>query len=320
MEDFPKQEKQDRSNSHWEDRAPTGVPRWLVILCVALFAVAVFAGGYAFEQNSAMTQLKQQNLAMNSAAAQMRSQVDSLGEKVAQLTASQSSPTLAETPANSERRAARSSAQRSASARPAAQDRRFKQMQTELAQQQKELKQTQDDLAAARSDLEGKLGSTRDELNGSIAKTHDELVALAKRGERLFYEFDLNKSKSFQHEGPIQVSLRKADVKHQSYNLMMLIDDHELSKKNVDLYEPIWLHQGDMPQPVQVVVNQINKDHIHGYVSAPKYKESELTQSAALQQTSAGAASGQSSSPTSNSPSNTSSPSTSTSATTPQGQ
>jgi hypothetical protein len=320
MEDFPKQENPERSNSHWEDRAPAGVPRWLVILCVVLFAGAVFAGGYAFEQNAAMTQLKQQNLAMNSTAAQMRSQIDSLGERVAQLTAAQSSATLAETSANGARGTAKTVAQRSASARPAAQDRRFKQMQGQLAEQQKELKQTQDDLAAARSDLEGKLGSTRDELNGSIAKTHDELVSLAKRGERLFYEFDLNKSKSFQHEGPIQVSLRKADAKHQSYNLMMLVDDHQLSKKNVDLYEPIWLHQGDMPQPIQVVVNQINKDHIHGYVSAPKYRESELAQSAALQQPAAGAVSGQSSSPTSTSPSNTPSTSPSTSATTPQGQ
>ncbi len=312
MDELPKQE---RSNSHWEDRAPAAVPRWLVILCVMLFAVAVFAGGYAFEQNSAVAELKQQNLAMNSTTAQMRSQIEALGEKIAQL-----APAPATQPAETPDAGARGgAAKRSASARPTAQDGRFKQMQAELAQQKKDLKQTQNDLASARSDLEGRLGSTRDDLNGSIAKTHDELVSLEKRGERLFYEFDLNKSKNFQHEGPIQVSLRKADAKHQSYNLMLLVDDHQLSKKNVDLYEPIWLHQGDMPQPVQVVVNLINKDHVHGYVSAPKYKESELAQSAALQQPAAGAVSGQSSSPTSNSPSNTSSPSTSTSAT-PQGQ
>lgn len=316
MEDFP---KQDRPNSQWEDRVPAGVPRWLVILCVMLFAVAVFAGGYAFEQSSTVGELKQQNLAMNSTTSQLHSQIEALGEKVAQL-AVPPSTTSGETPTAGAGGSAKSGAGRSTSSRPATQDRRYRQMQVELAQQRKDLKQTQDDLASARTDLEGKLGSTRDELNGSIAKTHDELVSLEKRGERLFYEFDLNKSKNFQHEGPIQVSLRKADAKHQSYNLMLLVDDHQLTKKNVDLYEPIWLHQGDMPQPVQVVVNQINKDHVHGYVSVPKYKESELTQSAALQQPAAGATPGQSSSPTSTSPSNTSSTSTSTSATTPQGQ
>jgi hypothetical protein len=32
----------------------------------------------------------------------------------------------------------------------------------------------------------------------------------------------------------------------------------------------------DSPQPVQLVINGIGKDHIHGYVSAPKYSQSEL--------------------------------------------
>jgi hypothetical protein len=35
-------------------------------------------------------------------------------------------------------------------------------------------------------------------------------------------------------------------------------------------YEP------DNGQPVEIVINDISKDHIHGYVSAPKYHQSEL--------------------------------------------
>jgi hypothetical protein len=33
----------------------------------------------------------------------------------------------------------------------------------------------------------------------------------------------------------------------------------------------------DSPQPVEVAMNDISKDHIHGYASAPKYSQSELT-------------------------------------------
>jgi len=195
----------------------------------------------------------------------------------------------------------------------------MQQMQSQLARQQKELKQTQNELASARSDLEGEIGSTRTELTGSIATTHDELVALEKRGQRLYYEFDLSKSKDFHREGPIQVSLRKSDAKHQSYDLMMLVDDHELSKKKVVLYEPIWLHDNDAPEPVQVVVNKIDKDHIHGYVSAPRYRESELASNAAAQQSTApGSASG--STTTSSSPASNSSSTSSISATTSRGQ
>ena len=306
MEEFGKEE---RSGNNWENRAPAGATRWLVILSVVLFAAAVFAGGYAFEQNAAVSDLKVQNQSMSTNEAQLRSQIDALTQKVAQLT-TPPAPPAGEAPANG-----------TAAAKPAAKrspvpDRRLKQMQSQLTEQQKQLKQTQDDLATARTDLEGKLGSTRDELNGSIAKTHDELVTLEKRSDRVFYEFDLSRSKSFEREGPILLSLRRADQKHQSYDLMMLVDDHQLSKKKVDLYEPIWLHQGDMPQPVQVVANKIDKDHIHGYVSAPKYKESELASNAPPQPAPAADSNSKpGSSASSSSPSSTSSTSTPTSAT-----
>jgi hypothetical protein len=145
-----------------------------------------------------------------------------------------------------------------------------------LAQQQKDLKDTQDAVAKNRSDLEGTINSTRDDLNGSIAKTHEELVALEKRGERSYFEFDLSKSKEFQRVGPLTLSLRKADTKHKNYDVAMIVDDNELQKKKVNLYEPIWIHTETDSQPVQIIVNRVDKDAVHGYISAPKYKPSEL--------------------------------------------
>ena len=128
-------------------------------------------------------------------------------------------------------------------------------------------------MAQQGADLEGKVDSTRDELNGSIARTHDELVALEQQGERNYFEFDLLKAKRFQRLGPVYISLRKADAKHKTYDLAMIVDDNQLSKKHVNLYEPIWIDGGDSQQS-QVVVNKIDKDHVHGYVSAPKYSQS----------------------------------------------
>jgi len=160
-------------------------------------------------------------------------------------------------------------------------DKRYKQLQSQLAEQQKELKDTQDLVAKNRTDLEGNIGSTRDELNGSIAKTHEELVVLQKRGERSYTEFDLMRAKQLQRIGPITLSLRKADTKHKNYDLEMIVDDNQMSKKRVNLYEPIWIHTENESQPVQIVVNRIEKNLIHGYVSAPKYKPSELAASGA---------------------------------------
>ena len=75
-------------------------------------------------------------------------------------------------------------------------------------------------------------------------------------------------------------SLRKADAKHKRYDVTMLVDDNQLQKKSVNLYETVWLNLADRPQPLEVVVNQITKDHIQGYVSEPKYSKSELSQAA----------------------------------------
>jgi uncharacterized coiled-coil protein SlyX len=160
--------------------------------------------------------------------------------------------------------------------RTPATDKRYTELKAQLDTQEKELKDTQDAVAKNRTDLEGSISSTRDELNGSIAKTHDELVTLEKKGERSYFEFDLTKGKQFDRVGPITLSLRKTDAKHKTYDLTMLVDDNELNKKKVNLYEPVWIHAETDGETVQIVVNRIDKNGVHGYVSAPKYKASEL--------------------------------------------
>jgi hypothetical protein len=93
----------------------------------------------------------------------------------------------------------------------------------------------------------------------------------------------LPKSKDFQVVGPLSLSLRKADTKHRNYNLAMIVADSRLEKKHVNLYEPIMISLSDRPLPVELVVNQVNKDEIRGYVSEPKYKRSELADNSQTQ-------------------------------------
>lgn len=144
-------------------------------------------------------------------------------------------------------------------------DPRWKKLQAQLDAQGKEIESTKQEIASARSDLEG-----------SIARTHEELVVLQKKGERNYVEFDLDKSKNFHAEGPVGVSLRKANVKHQYADLELLVDDRQISKKHLNLYEPAVFYPTGERQAVELIVNSITKDHIHGYISAPKYRASEL--------------------------------------------
>ncbi len=103
---------------------------------------------------------------------------------------------------------------------------------------------------------------------------------LRRRGERDYFEFDILKSKTFQRVGPLNVALRKADVKRKRFNLEMIVDDNKLEKKNVNLYEPIYITSPEWAQPLELVVNRVSKDRVSGYVSAPKYKKSELASGA----------------------------------------
>jgi hypothetical protein len=144
-------------------------------------------------------------------------------------------------------------------------DGRWKKIQSQIDAQGKAIDATRQDLS-----------NTRTELQGSIARTHDELVVLEKKGERNYVEFDLNKAKQFQAEGPIGLKLRKANVKHQFADLDLLVDDKSLTKKHVNLYEPTIFYSADSDQPVELVINDISKNHIHGYVSSPKYGRGEL--------------------------------------------
>jgi hypothetical protein len=152
-------------------------------------------------------------------------------------------------------------------------------MQSQLDRQGKAIDQQGHAIADTQIQLDatrGDLSNTRTELSGSIARTHDELVLLQKKGERNYYEFDIPKSKSFQHEGPLGVRLHKANSKHQYADLDLIVEDQTVTQKHVNLYQPAMFFTPDSPQPAELVINSISKDRIHGYVSAPKYRQSQL--------------------------------------------
>jgi hypothetical protein len=236
---------------------------------VAPFLAAVLIGGagvgYAVHEHRAATNLAVENQQVTAQLNATNSQLDALTAKVNALVNSEAKPSPAGEAAGVSA-AGKTANRRVAIHRASAQDQRFKKLQSEVDAQGKEIDEARNDLA-----------STRTELTGSIARTHGELVVLEKRGERNYFEFDIQKSKDFKHEGPMSLRLKKADAKHGFADLLLVVDDRNLTQKHVNLYQPIMFYEPDSPQPVEVVINDISKDHIHGYVSAPKYRQSELT-------------------------------------------
>lgn len=268
MENQGHQETQHESG--WESRT-AGINRWVLIAGIALLVIAGLALGYGYSQQSAVGHLTAQQSAATATIDQLQNQVNTVTAKLNDMVTAQQAAAQA---------AEQAAAQKKVTGkRGAPVDKRYKELKAQLEDQGKQLKDTEDLVAKNRTDLETSLSSTKDELNGSIAKTHEELVTLQKRGERNYFEFDLTKSKQFQRFGPLTLSLRRTDDKHKNYDLSMVVDDNRLDKKRVNLYEPIWIHSETGGQPVQIVVNKIGRNTAHGYISAPKYRESELASS-----------------------------------------
>src|SRR5947208_11614 len=251
--------------------AAFGANRWLLVAVIALVVVTGIALGYGYRQQILVGHLTAQQSMSNATIGEMQGQLSAVTAKLNDMTAAQQA---------AEQAKAHAVATKAASGKKGpSESKRLKELQARIDDQQKELKETQDLVAKNRADLEGSLSSTKDELNGSIAKSHEDLVVLQKRGERNYFEFDLAKSKQFQRFGPLTLSLRRTDAKHMNYDVSMVVDDNQLSKKRVNLFEPIWIHTENESQPVQIVVNKLSKNSVHGYISAPKYRPSELAAS-----------------------------------------
>ncbi len=238
----------------------------------ALGAAAMMAVGgvgvYAEHEHRAVAQAATQNEQMAAALSGTRSEIEQLNTKVNELNS------LVAANSEQQRPAARvvSSVPKAAVHRKTVEDSRYKKLQSQVDAQGKAIDETRSQLAGTRDDLT----NTRTELSGSIARTHDELVLLQKKGERNYYEFDVAKSKQFNFQGPVGVRLKKANVKHDYADLELMLDDRSLSQKHVNIYQPVMFYMPDTPQPIELVINSITKDRIHGYVSSPKYRQSEL--------------------------------------------
>jgi chromosome segregation ATPase len=127
----------------------------------------------------------------------------------------------------------------------------------------------QADLAQTKSQLTRVMGDAG-VMSGLIATNHDELEELKHRGDRNYYEFTLNKGAASQNVGTIKLQLKKVDAKKSKYTLEVSSDDKNIEKKDKNLDEPVQFYSGKSPVLFEVVVNNINKNQVTGYLSTPK--------------------------------------------------
>jgi hypothetical protein len=105
--------------------------------------------------------------------------------------------------------------------------------------------------------------------SGLIATNHSELEILKHKGDRNYYEFTLHKGKR-EPVSTVGLELRKADTKHSRFTLNVYADDKKIEKKDRGLNEPVQFYTGKDNYLYELVVNNIGKDQVQGYISTPK--------------------------------------------------
>jgi Tfp pilus assembly protein PilV len=131
------------------------------------------------------------------------------------------------------------------------------------------------DVETTRKELEGTrrdLVDVKDTLTQQIARNRDELQQLRLKGERNFYEFELDKKKKVALVGDVRILLLDANAKKKSYGVRIVVDDNQLEKKNRTVNEPVQFLVGRTKLRYELVVNDVQKDKIAGYLSTPKDK------------------------------------------------
>lgn len=136
-------------------------------------------------------------------------------------------------------------------------------VKTQVSATQAELEKTISDLKTVRGDLGVQ--------SGLIATNSTELAALRQRGERNYIDIKLGKTKQPQRFGDITLHLRNADVKKNKYTVRVMADDKVTEKKDKFINEPVQFYTARGGRiPYELVVNQVQKDMIVGYLSTPK--------------------------------------------------
>lgn len=109
-------------------------------------------------------------------------------------------------------------------------------------------------------------------VSSTVATNAKELAALKELGEHDYFEFALGKTKAPQKIGDLRLVLTKTDPKHNRYTVEVLADDKKVEKKDRTVNEPVQLYLSGSSQVYEIVVNQVKKNEVVGYVATPKVK------------------------------------------------
>jgi len=260
----------------------TGTPRWIAVLFgVVIAALAVLGiAGYSAQSRMSQDLAKQQDQSKiliaqldqaNSRIADLKSKMEFTTQKVG---LTQSELAQAKSRAESIRKEQQASDEKLTTQLTQAQrenEEKIGAVASEVGGAKKDIEATKTDLEATKGKLERSLGDMN-VMSGLIAHNRDDLEDLRRRGDRNYYEFSLQKSKNAQRVGPVQMSLNKTDPKKAKYTVTVIADDKTIEKKDKTSGEPVqfYVKGSSRMAPYEIVVFDVGKNQITGYLATPK--------------------------------------------------
>src|SRR5947199_3118316 len=255
-----------------------GTPRWITILLVLMMAGIAVLGiaGY-----SAQTKISQDLSEQQKQNKIVTAQLDQANSRIADLKSKMEITTQRVGLTQSELAQAKSRAETIRKEQQTSDDKLTTQIKesdekisavaSEVGNAKKDIEATKGDLEATKGKLERSLGDMN-VMSGLIAHNHDDLDDLKRRGDRNYYEFTLQRSKTAQRVGPVQMSLNKTDPKKAKYTLTVVADDRTIEKKDKTSGEPVQFYVKGSARmaPYKIVVFDVGKNQITGYLATPK--------------------------------------------------
>jgi seryl-tRNA synthetase len=268
-----KKEKNIMTEEHeYNSPEAIGGPRWFGIAVAALAAVSLLALGIGW---SASNHAKSTEQSMNTQIKTLSQNEEILGKRLAQ--------------------GEETNAQLQGELNVVTD--RLKLTQGELTRARQQAKQIREDSAKQLSEMENSVKSelatkastedvknlsgdvestkqnlqmARGELGTLIARNHEEIDQLRRLGERDYYEFTIDRKGARQKVGSLTVELRDTNTKKNQFSVALYVDDMRLEKRNRSVNEPIYFYTRGSRQALEMVVNQVGKNKVTGYLSVPK--------------------------------------------------
>ena len=259
-----------------------GTPRWISIVLGILVAALA---GLAYAGYSSQTRLEQgiskaldQNKILsaqldqaNSRVAELKGQMDVTSQKIGMTQAELADARSRAESIRKQQTASDAKLTQEIAETQKSSEAKIGAVATDLGGAKKDIESTRSDLEATKSKLERATGDMG-VMSGLIARNHDDLEELKRRGDRNYYEFTVQTAKAPQHVGPVAIAVNKTDQKKSKYTMTVMADDKSIEKKDKTAGEPVQFYVKGAAHlsPYEIVVFDVGKNQISGYLATPK--------------------------------------------------